>query len=809
MTVVLRTFLSHWRRRPGQLAALILGLALATALWSGVQALNAEARASYDRAAQVLGGDRFAVLVPANGTTMDLAEYVTLRRAGWNVSPVLEGVLRLPGGQRVRLLGIDPLTLPPASISDQAIDTAEDIGAFLRPPYRIIAAPETLERLGARADLPPGIPDPDLPLGIALTDIALAEDLLDMGGQVTRLVLAPSQRSGLDPISEVTGARLVEVAPETDPAMAQLTDSFHMNLTAFGLLSFAVGLFIVNATIGLAFEQRRAMIRTLRAIGTSRRQITLGLLIELLGLGLLSGALGMTLGYGIAAALLPDVAASLRGLYGADLPGQLSLRPAWWIAGFAMTLAGTFLASAAGILKLRQLPVLAAAQPRAWYEAQQRALQWQGAAAVGLVIVGIAVWSFGTGLIAGFALMGAVMMGAALALPVALSLFIRWSQRFARGPVSGWFLAESRAQLGGLSLALMALLLALAVNIGVGAMVSSFRSSFLSWLDQRLAAELYVRSTDAAQAAEVEAWLLARPEVRAALPIQNTDLQIGPWPFELYGIRDDSLYRDNWPLIQAAPDVWDRVADGTGVLISEQLARRLGLGRGDPIRPGGQGPDWAPEVVGIYPDYGNPIGQAVTSEAMLNSRWPETPLLRFAVRMEGPVDEVAEALRAAFAMQPGQAVDQASLKAFSREVFERTFTVTLALNALTFAVAGLALMTSLLTLADMRLPQLAPVWAMGLTRAQLARLELLRTLAMALLTAILAIPLGVLVAWILLAVVNVEAFGWRLPLKHYPGQWLWLIGLALLTGLAAAAWPARRLGRTPPALLLRIFSDAR
>ncbi|MEO1314207.1 MAG: hypothetical protein AAFV27_10070, partial [Pseudomonadota bacterium] len=67
LRVVLTTYLSHWRRRPGQLAALILGLAVATALWSGVQALNAEARASYDRAAEVLGGDRLAAAVPALG----------------------------------------------------------------------------------------------------------------------------------------------------------------------------------------------------------------------------------------------------------------------------------------------------------------------------------------------------------------------------------------------------------------------------------------------------------------------------------------------------------------------------------------------------------------------------------------------------------------------------------------------------------------------------------------------------------------------------------------------------------------------
>lgn len=806
--VVLRTYLSHWRRRPGQLAALILGLAVATALWSGVQALNAEARASYNRAAAVLGGDQLAALVPVGAGPVALADYVALRRAGWRVAPVLEGRLRLDRGASVRLLGIDPLTLPPGALGSGTVNDAASLGAFLRPPYRLIAAPETLERLADQADLPPGIADPDLPNGVVLTDIGLAQQLLERPGALTRLLVAPTQKPGLASVAAVTGGRLVLAAPEADPELARLTDSFHLNLTAFGLLSFVVGLFIVNATIGLAFEQRRAMVRTLRAIGVARRQITIALLLELVVLAGMAGALGMALGYAMAGALLPDVAASLRGLYGAEVDGQLNLRPAWWLAGFAMTLAGTLVAAGAGIWKLHHLPVLAAAQPQAWYAAQKRGLRWQGASAIALALGGIATAAWGNGLLAGFGLMGAVLMAAALALPVVLAWGIAGAQRWAKGPVSGWFLAESRAQLGGLSLALMALLLALSVNIGVGAMVSSFRATFLGWLDQRLAAELYVRGNDDAQATQLEAWLLARAEVTDVLPIQNVELRTQGLRYDLFGVRDNAMYRDNWPFLAVQPDGWDRVASGNGVMVSEQFARKLGLGLGDPLAVTG---DWAPVVVGLYPDYGNPIGQVVTSENALNTRWPgAAPRLRFAARVDpSAAPQVQADLVAALALAPDQAVDQAALKAFSRQIFERTFTVTLALNGLTFAVAGLALMTSLLTLAQMRLPQLAPLWAMGLTRARLARLELLRTLMLALLTAVLAIPLGVLVAWILLAVVNVEAFGWRLPLGHYPGQWLWLMVLAALTAVLAAAWPAQRLRRTAPALLLRIFSDAR
>jgi putative ABC transport system permease protein len=66
---------------------------------------------------------------------------------------------------------------------------------------------------------------------------------------------------------------LERASPASQVDTAQLTDSFHLNLTAFGMLSFAVGLFIVNGTVGLAFAQRRGMIRTLRALGVSMRRL--------------------------------------------------------------------------------------------------------------------------------------------------------------------------------------------------------------------------------------------------------------------------------------------------------------------------------------------------------------------------------------------------------------------------------------------------------------------------------------------------------------------------------------------------------
>ena len=94
----LAVLLSHWRRHPMQLATLLIGLISATALWSGVQALNQQARTSYDRAAATFGGTRTAMLVARNGASFRKNSSSTCA-AGWPVSPVLEGRIRSRDGR--------------------------------------------------------------------------------------------------------------------------------------------------------------------------------------------------------------------------------------------------------------------------------------------------------------------------------------------------------------------------------------------------------------------------------------------------------------------------------------------------------------------------------------------------------------------------------------------------------------------------------------------------------------------------------------------------------------------------------------
>jgi putative ABC transport system permease protein len=546
------------------------------------------------------------------------------------------------------------------------------------------------------------------------------------------------------------------------------------------------------------------MIRTLRALGLPLRAVAGLMTAELLALALLGGALGVALGGWIAAALLPDVAASLRGLYGAEVSGTLTIRPGWWLSGLAMALGGTLLAGGAALVHLARMPLLAPARPRAWARSGARLAATTAVVGSVLILLAGAIFLWGHGLLAGFAGLGALLLGSALVLPWLLARVLALGASLSTGVVARWVWADTGQQLPGLSLALMALMLALAANIGVSTMVGSFRQTFVGYLDQKLSADLYVIARDDAEVGRLEAWLAPRSD--AVLPIWRSQTTVSGMPVTLYGFRDDATYRENWPVLSGLPDLWNRAAMGDGVLVNEQMARRRKLTPGDAIGIEG----WRTTVLGVYSDYGNPTGEVMMALDRLLALPPPVDRRRFGVRIApGRAGALKAGLETEVGLPSGAITDQASQKRAALAVFERTFLVTGALNVLTLGVAGFAMLTALVTLSGMRLPQLAPVWAMGLDRRRLAALEVLRAVVLAVLTWVVALPVGIALAWALLAVINVEAFGWKLPLHLYPGAMLGLLGGAVLAAVLAAALPALRLARRPVGDLLRVFAGER
>lgn len=354
-TAIIQALMSHWRVHWLQLATLLTGIALATGLWSAVQAINAEARVSYARANAQLALGQFDELHDPSGL-IPVTRYVDLRRSGWQVAAVLEGPYRI-AGRTLRLMGVDMVAypaLPAMTEAEQSVAPPEPAD-MLTAPGRLLIAEELAPLFRDQSNLPPVSFTTALPPDVILTDIGVAETLLNQPGLISRLIVLPNQPRNRPPLTEIA-PELERSGPSSQVDTARLTDSFHLNLSAFGLLSFAVGLFIVNGTVGLAFAQRRGMIRTLRALGVSMQRLVFLILTELTVLALIGGFMGLLLGFFLAGALLPDVAATLRGLYGAPVTGELTMHPHWVFAGIAMALFGTLIASGHALWRLSRMP---------------------------------------------------------------------------------------------------------------------------------------------------------------------------------------------------------------------------------------------------------------------------------------------------------------------------------------------------------------------------------------------------------------------------------------------------------------------
>ena len=165
----------------------------------------------------------------------------------------------------------------------------------------------------------------------------------------------------------------------------------------------------------------------------------------------------------------------------------------------------------------------------------------------------------------------------------------------------------------------MALLLAVSANIGVSTMVSSFRLTFISFLDQRLAPELFLQVSNKDQSTDLNTFLSERGiEV---LPLMSNEAVISKQPVELFGIKVGNTYRDNWRFLDAIENPWDTLQDGSATIVNEQFARRTNLWVGDQVNIASK---LTLPIAAIVGDYGNPKGQVIINEELFSNLYPQS-----------------------------------------------------------------------------------------------------------------------------------------------------------------------------------------
>jgi putative ABC transport system permease protein len=135
-----------------------------------------------------------------------------------------------------------------------------------------------------------------------------------------------------------------------------------------------------------------------------------------------------------------------------------------------------------------------------------------------------------------------------------------------------------------------------------------------------------------------------------------------------------------------------------------------------------------------------------------------------------------------------------SVRSNALDIFDRTFAITAALQLLSVLVAFIGVLSALMSLQLEKTRELGVLRATGMTLRQLWQLTLLETGLMGATAGLVAMPVGWVLAWILINIINRRSFGWTLQMELEPGFFIQAFLVAVVAALLAGIYPALRLG---------------
>ena len=321
---------------------------------------------------------------------------------------------------------------------------------------------------------------------------------------------------------------------------------------------------------------------------------------------------------------------------------------------------------------------------------------------------GVPVFGYGAAL---FLLLGCTLLG-----PMAIR-GLTWIKGWAfrnHVPIMGTLAIEQIARSPGRnSVTLSALAIGLAIMVGVGSMIGSFRHTVELWIDQTIIADLIVAPV---------AWMNGSDsdETPKALPLDFVPLlQAVPGIMAVDPYRQIQVVNEEGTLILAtrnlnlhathsrylfeegdSSQILRRAATEKGVIVSEVLAGRLGLQVGDLLEletPKGR---VGFPIFGKFYDYATDGGKVVMDEAVYHQFWndPEASVLAVYLNPEVDPEEVRRRVEEVLlSRKPIVTISQAELRTDILAIFDRTFHVTYVLEFIALSVALLGIVNTLVT----------------------------------------------------------------------------------------------------------------
>ena len=821
-------------REPVRTALTIFAVALGVAVVIAIELAGDAAAGSFRSSVETLAGDSEIEVTATGGVPDDIVGKLAALPYAIRVRPRIEDYAVLPeSGESVPLVGADLIAeandresgdwkLPDlADESEKGVDVSDSVWVG----HRIAAAAggkiclqinDQTREYTVRGVLPSSAGE-----NVVVMDIAEAQQELGRAGRVDRVLIRAPDQPSLDTWQQ----RLRQVLPEGVQVRPQgsgteenrrMLAAFRWNLRILSYVALVVGAFLIYNTISVSVVRRRPEIGVVRALGASRGSVLGAFLGEAIFFGVAGALLALPLGRLMAIGAVKLLSTTVNSLYVSSRPGSIAL--SWWLVGLAL-IVGVGVAGLSAMSPAREAaqvsPVDAMARGQREYTA--RVQKWRDLWIAVVLGCGGALAAKAPA-IAGKPLFGylsaILLIGAsAMAMPAIVEVILASATRVLRRLLGVEALLASRSLVGSLrrtSVLVGALSTAIAMMTSVGIMVGSFRQTVVVWMDSQLPADLYLRPAGnpgvdkhPTIAMDLTNRIAKLPGVEAVDRFRSYDISYQGMPATLASAETEtSRYYRTSGFVSGRPamDVVRELQQDHTAIVSEPFANKHHVKTGDTlILPLGER-EVPFRVIDIFYDYASESGFVILDRSTMLRYLPDPAPTNLAVYLKAGADieSVRHEVEEVSANHDILIFSNREIRDEAVRIFDQTFAITYALEAVAIMVAVMGIAGALLALVIDRRRELGLLRFLGASTGQIRKTILVEAGVLGLLSNLAGLALGFVLSLVLVYVVNKQSFGWTIQF-HWPIAVLaTALSVVYVATVLAGLYPARVATRLNP-----------
>ena len=521
--------------------------------------------------------------------------------------------------------------------------------------------------------------------------------------------------------------------------------AFQFNLTALSSIALLVGLMLIYNSMSVSVAARRDEIGMLQAVGASRGMVLALFLGEAALLAVLGGLLGIALGGFLARWALQATSQTVETFYAAAVVRNsadiLAVGRGEILLALVASLGLSLLAAALPALRaarIRPVEILSLSNSTANVARAPHRYFRLAFALFALGWLATRVGPIAECPVFGFVAQFLLTLGGVFLVPWFLSVICRLV-RDRLSPRLPWFqiscqLAASNllSAVSRISISVAALAVSLAMMVSIAVMVGSFRETVAYWLNSTLHADLFVRPTLLTSSLrEVHIDREAVERIRRDADVVATgwftgrQVPYGPRTVRVAATDLKTVLQQEVLLFKSPANAVGAASAALGtdcVLVSESFSLRFDKQPGDMLQfPTADGMREF-RVAAVYYDYASNQGTVLMDGATYAKTFgepdPAEAPASLSIHLRTGADPEVVRARLSRAVGDRQELFFATggnVRAEAMRIFDSTFTITYALELIAILIAGLGVVSTLITLIYERQQEIALLALVGAT----------------------------------------------------------------------------------------------